>query len=114
MVLCMNNEINPAIEKDIRPLQSKNFQKNFDVSDRKGLISICAICGKGMKHEDVEVGVIFHTGGFDYISGLPTQEASNAALDAAGMGFYPIGPDCLRKTKTALAGFLHTADRWGK
>lgn len=84
-------------ELDLTPMQSPDFQKNYDKASDRGVYRICAICGKPAP--TAKVGVLFHTGTLDAIT-----TGTDCDLDA--MGEFPVGSDCLRRNKEVLASFI--------
>jgi hypothetical protein len=72
----------------------------------KGDESPCLICGRGIKRGTKALWVHLHDGGSSIVTEAEAAER-NAKGEAGGdMGAYPIGPDCYRRNRDALAPYV--------
>jgi hypothetical protein len=71
------------------PLTPPDYHKNLE---RAGDLPTCAICGRGIKAKNPQ-SVHVHAGG----AAIVTEEEAAILSAAADMGWFPIGPECLRK-----------------
>lgn len=61
----------------------------------------CVICGKGIDEDKITHGL--HESGLGV---FVKADGSEPVEPAAEMGFQPIGPECRRKYKLELAGYV--------
>ncbi len=62
----------------------------------------CCVCGKGIKEGKAAGWLHVHDGGASVV----TEAEAETMPEAGDMGMQPIGADCLRKHKAALAAFV--------
>ena len=71
------------------PSTPHDYYKNME---KAGDLPTCVICGRGIKAEHPRM-VHVHDGGLAVV----TNEEAATMNDAADLGLYPIGPECLKK-----------------
>lgn len=74
---------------DTSKMTPPDYHRNME---KAGDLPTCVICGRGIKAENPPM-VHLHDGGWCIV----TEEEATALSPNADMGFYPIGPECLRK-----------------